>query len=108
MWRPQLPALAAAGYRAVAPSQRGYSPGARPDAADAANYRFDRLVADAIDVVWGDADDTVRRVAAEGTRELVSSPYASEILRGIGHFAVEQAPQRTKELLLAYLAEHPA
>ena len=31
MWRAQLPALAAAGYRAVAPSQRGYSPGARPD-----------------------------------------------------------------------------
>ena len=30
MWRSQLPALAAVGYRAVAPSQRGYSPGARP------------------------------------------------------------------------------
>jgi pimeloyl-ACP methyl ester carboxylesterase len=30
-WRAQVAALAAAGYRAVAPSQRGYSPGARPD-----------------------------------------------------------------------------
>ena len=30
-WRAALPALAAAGYRAVAPDQRGYSPGARPD-----------------------------------------------------------------------------
>ena len=30
MWRSQLTALAAAGYRAIAPSQRGYSPGARP------------------------------------------------------------------------------
>ncbi len=29
-WRHELPALAKAGYRAVAPSQRGYSPGARP------------------------------------------------------------------------------
>jgi pimeloyl-ACP methyl ester carboxylesterase len=29
-WRHQLPALAAAGYRAVAVDQRGYSPGARP------------------------------------------------------------------------------
>jgi pimeloyl-ACP methyl ester carboxylesterase len=29
-WRHELPALAAAGYRAVAPNQRGYSPGARP------------------------------------------------------------------------------
>src|SRR6185295_2883787 len=32
-WRGQLPALAQAGYRAVAPSQRGYSAGARPDPA---------------------------------------------------------------------------
>jgi len=31
-WRPQLDALAAAGYRAVAPDQRGYSPRARPEA----------------------------------------------------------------------------
>ena len=37
MWRAQLPALAAAGYRALAPSQRGYSRGARPDTADVAN-----------------------------------------------------------------------
>ncbi len=45
MWRAQMVALAEAGYRAVAPSQRGYSPGARPDTADPMNYHFDRLVA---------------------------------------------------------------
>src|SRR5258708_32010397 len=50
MWRAQIPALAAAGFRAAAPSQRGYSPGARPDTADAANYRFDLLMADAMNV----------------------------------------------------------
>ncbi len=49
-WREALPALAAAGYRAVAPDQRGYSPGARPDPADLANYAFDRLVGDAIEI----------------------------------------------------------
>jgi pimeloyl-ACP methyl ester carboxylesterase len=49
-WRAALPALAAAGYRAVAPDQRGYSPGARPDPADLTNYAFDRLVADAIEI----------------------------------------------------------
>jgi pimeloyl-ACP methyl ester carboxylesterase len=49
-WRAALPALAEAGYRAVAPDQRGYSPGARPDPADLSNYAFDRLIADAIDV----------------------------------------------------------
>jgi pimeloyl-ACP methyl ester carboxylesterase len=45
-WRHQLPALAAAGYRAVAPDQRGYSPGARPDGVAA--YGIDHLVADAL------------------------------------------------------------
>src|SRR5712672_1469346 len=50
MWSAQIPALAAAGFRAVAPSQRGYSPGARPDTADAANYRFDLLMADILNV----------------------------------------------------------
>jgi pimeloyl-ACP methyl ester carboxylesterase len=49
-WREALPALAAAGYRAVAPDQRGYSPKARPDPTDLANYAFDRLVEDAIEI----------------------------------------------------------
>jgi pimeloyl-ACP methyl ester carboxylesterase len=34
-WRHQLPALAAAGYRAVAPDQRGYGGSSRPEAVDA-------------------------------------------------------------------------
>jgi pimeloyl-ACP methyl ester carboxylesterase len=246
MWRPQLSALARAGYRAVAPSQRGYSPGARPDTADLANYQFDKLVADAMNIaaacghghgrfhlvghdwggsiawgiadrypdrlaslsvlsrphpnafnralqmadgeqarrsqhhkaflepdagsrvlandarwlrerltrsgvpaaaieqhievlgnapameaalawyrargairgplgtigipvlyIWGDADDTVGRVAAEGTREFVSGPYQFEILRGVGHFAADQAPDRITSLLLAHIGNHP-
>src|SRR5712671_7177853 len=47
-WRAQLAALADAGYRAVAPGQRGYSPGARPDVSDGANYHIDRLMDDAM------------------------------------------------------------
>jgi pimeloyl-ACP methyl ester carboxylesterase len=246
MWRPQLAALAAAGYRAVAPSQRGYSAGARPDPADPANYQFDRLIDDAMNVaaacgyadrrfhlvghdwggsiawgiadrfpdrlasltvlsrphpnafnralampdgeqarrsrhhkaflepdagpllladdcrrlrerlagsgvpaaaieqhlgvlgnepameaalawyrargavraplgaigvpvlyLWGDADDTVGRAAAEGTREFVSGPYRFEALPGIGHFAADAAPDLVNALLLAHLARHP-
>ena len=50
-WREQVPALGAAGYRAVAPDQRGYSAGVRPDpAADLSAYGVDRLVADVIDI----------------------------------------------------------
>jgi pimeloyl-ACP methyl ester carboxylesterase len=246
MWSSQLVALAAAGYRAVAPSQRGYSPGARPDAADVAQYHFDRLVDDAMNIVaacgyvdrrfhlvghdwgasiawgiadrypnrlasltvlsrphpnsfnralqmpdgeqarrsrhhraflepgagallladdarrlrerlaksgvpkaaierhlsvlgnepameaalawyrargairaplgvisvpalylWGDVDDTVGREAAQGTGDFVSGPYQFEILRDVGHFVAEQAPERVNELLLAHLAKHP-
>jgi pimeloyl-ACP methyl ester carboxylesterase len=50
-WRQQVPALGAAGYRALAPDQRGYSPGVRPDpAAGLAPYHIDRLVADVLDL----------------------------------------------------------
>ena len=43
-WRAALPALADAGYRAVAPDQRGYSADARPDPKELSNYAFDKLV----------------------------------------------------------------
>ena len=245
-WRAQVTALAAAGYRALAPSQRGYSPGARPDVSDTANYHIDRLMDDAMTIVtacghgerrfhlvghdwggsiawsladrypqrlasltvlsrphpnafnralqlpdgeqaqrsrhhkaflepdaadvvladnarwlrerltangvpaaaidehlgvlgnkdameaalawyrargairgplgmisvptlyiWGDADDTVGRIASEGTKDFVSAPYRFEVLPGVGHFAADQAPDRVSELLLQHLATHP-
>lgn len=45
-WRSQQRALAAAGYRAVAPNQRGYSAGARP--AEVAQYTLPLLVDDVL------------------------------------------------------------
>jgi pimeloyl-ACP methyl ester carboxylesterase len=244
-WDAQLAALAAAGYRAVAPSQRGYSPGARPDTRDSANYHIERLMDDAMAIVaasghgdrrfhlaghdwggsiawaladryperlasltvlsrphpnafnralqmpdsdqahrsrhhkaflepgaadllladdakqlrerlaaagvpakaiaehllvlgnkaameaaltwyrargairsplgpirvptlyiWGDADDTVGRIAAEGTQDFVAAPYRFEVLGGISHFAADQAPDRVNELLLQHIASH--
>jgi pimeloyl-ACP methyl ester carboxylesterase len=245
-WRAQVAALGAAGYRPVAPSQRGYSPGARPDTGDTANYHIDRLMDDAMAIVaasgygdrrfhlvghdwggsiawsladrfpqriasltvlsrphpnafnralqmpdgeqaqrsrhhkaflepgaadvvladdakwlrerwvangvpdaamtehlgvlgnklameaalawyrargairgplgpirvptlfiWGDADDTVGRVAAEGTQDFVAAPYRFEVLPGVGHFAADQTPDRVSELLLAHVATYP-
>ncbi len=47
-FRMQLPVLAAAGYRAVAIDQRGYSPDARPAGIDA--YRTEHLTADVLRV----------------------------------------------------------
>jgi pimeloyl-ACP methyl ester carboxylesterase len=245
-WRAQVAALADAGYRAVAPSQRGYSPGARPDPDDTANYHIDRLMDDAMAVVsacgtgdrrfhlvghdwggsiawaladrfpqrlasltvlsrphpnafnralqlpdgeqarrsrhhtaflepdaadmvlandarwlrerwaaagvlpeavelhlsvlgnrdameaalawyrargairgplgsiqvptlyiWGDADDTVGHVAAEGTGDFVPAPYRFEVLRGGSHFVADQMPDRVSALLLQHLEAHP-
>jgi pimeloyl-ACP methyl ester carboxylesterase len=246
-WRAQAEALGAAGYRALAPSQRGYSPGARPDTKDTANYHIERLMDDAMamvaasgygdrrfhlvghdwggsiawaladryperlasltvlsrphpnafnralqmpdgdqahrsrhhkaflepdaaDVVladnakwlrerlaangvpaaaiaqhiavlgnrpameaalawyrargairgplgpirvptlyiWGDADDTVGRVAAEGTVDFVAAPFSFEVFAGVGHFAADQAPDRVSELLLRHVQAYPA
>jgi pimeloyl-ACP methyl ester carboxylesterase len=113
-WRAQLPALAAAGYRAVAPSQRGYSPGARPDVTDVANYRFDLLVADALAVVaacgradrrfhlvghdwggsiaWGIADQYPQRVAS---LTVLSRPHPNAFNRALQMADGEQA-QRSR------------
>ena len=45
-WRRQIPALAAAGFRVLAPDQRGYNLSDKPR--DLAAYRLDELAADAL------------------------------------------------------------
>ena len=57
--------------------------------------------------IWGDADDTVGRVAAEGTVDFVAAPYRFAVLPGIGHFAADQAPERVSELMLEHITTHP-
>ena len=58
--------------------------------------------------IWGDADDTVGRGAAEGTVDFIAAPYRFEVLPGVGHFAADQAPEKVSELMLEHLAAHPA
>jgi pimeloyl-ACP methyl ester carboxylesterase len=243
-WTNQIPALAAAGYFAVAPNQRGYAAKARPDPANFANYDIEKLIADALDIVeavgrggrrfhlvghdwggslswiiadrhperlasltmlsrphpaafaramredpeqphrsrhhrelldpgagprllannvawvrdrltrnglppdaierhlsvlgdptameaalawyrargerpavgptkvptlfiWGDADDTVGRMAAEGTAEFIDAPYQFAVLEGGGHHAADQMPEKITALLLEHLARNP-
>ena len=57
--------------------------------------------------IWGNADDTVGRPAAEGTVDFVAAPYRFVELPGVGHFAAEQAPERVSELMLEHLRMHP-
>lgn len=47
-WRAQMPVLAEAGFRVVAPNQRGYSPGARPS--DVESYVIPELVSDVVGI----------------------------------------------------------
>jgi pimeloyl-ACP methyl ester carboxylesterase len=59
-WREVMSGLVAAGCRVVAPDQRGYSPGARPDGVPA--YRMPCLVADVVgmlDALGADRADVV-------------------------------------------------
>src|SRR2546430_17369636 len=55
-WRAQVAALAAAGYRAAAANQRGYSPGARPGTGGTANYHIDPLTDEGLGVVAARGD----------------------------------------------------
>jgi pimeloyl-ACP methyl ester carboxylesterase len=57
--------------------------------------------------IWGDADDTVGRAAAEGTGEFIAAPYQFAALSGVGHYAADQVPDRVNALLLGHLAKHP-
>ncbi len=55
-WRHQLPKLASMGFRVIAPNQRGYSPGARPQGVEA--YTIPNLVADIIGMADAVGADT--------------------------------------------------
>ncbi|HLG82534.1 MAG TPA: alpha/beta hydrolase [Bradyrhizobium sp.] len=57
--------------------------------------------------IWGNADDTVGRAAAEGTVDFIAAPYRFVELPGVGHFAAEQMPERVSELMLEHLRDHP-
>src|SRR3569832_1837922 len=81
MWRRQVAALGAAGYRAVAPDQRGYARGARPN--DVADYATDRLVADAIGIMAALGHACWHQVGHDWGAQLswlIASTYAPKLL----------------------------
>ena len=87
-WREALPVLAKAGYRAVAPDQRGYSPGARPDPGVLSNYAFDKLVADAIEIVAAAGHDGRRF-------HLVGHDWGGQVSWGVAHAHPERLASLT-------------
>ena len=55
--------------------------------------------------VWGDADATVGRRAAELTAEYVTGAYRFVILEGAGHFLVDQFPDKVSDLIVGHLRD---
>lgn len=112
-WRHQLQALGHAGYRAIAPDQRGYSPGARPS--EVAAYHPERLVEDVVGmadalgadrlhlvghdfgglVAWHTAARHADRLA---TLSVVSTPHPRAVARSI----LEGGEQREKSSYMLF------
>lgn len=97
-WRRQIPALAAAGFRVVAPDMRGYNLSSRPGAVSA--YDLDRLADDVAGLIaergagrallaghdWGAAVawwTAIRRPEAVERLAILNVPHPRRFLRGL-------------------------
>ncbi|MFH8901113.1 alpha/beta fold hydrolase [Streptomyces coeruleorubidus] len=91
-WRHQLPALAAAGYRAVAVDVRGYGRSSRPAAVDA--YRMVELVEDNVAVVEALGERSAVVVGHDwgATIAATSALVRPEMFRAVGLLSVPYTP----------------
>ncbi|MFI0895509.1 alpha/beta fold hydrolase [Streptomyces sp. NPDC020983] len=103
-WRAQLPALAAAGYRAAAVDVRGYGRSSRP--ADAAAYRMTELAADAVAVVRALGGEPAVVVGHDWGANIAAGAALlhPDVFRAVGLLSVPYAPRggpRPSELFAA-------
>ncbi|MFJ9537609.1 alpha/beta fold hydrolase [Streptomyces sp. NPDC101225] len=92
-WRRQLPALAAAGFRAVAVDVRGYGRSSRPAAADA--YRMLELVEDSVSVVHALGEESAVIVGHDWGAAVAanSALLRPEVFRAVGLLSVPYTPR---------------
>ncbi|MFE9778266.1 alpha/beta fold hydrolase [Streptomyces sp. NPDC005775] len=92
-WRHQLPALAAAGYRAVAVDVRGYGRSSRPG--DVAAYRMLELVEDNVSVVHALGERSAVVVGHDwgATIAANSALVRPDVFRAVGLLSVPYSPR---------------
>ncbi|MGC9441597.1 alpha/beta fold hydrolase [Streptomyces sp. WG5] len=91
-WRHQLPALAAAGFRAVAVDVRGYGRSSRPDAVEA--YRMLDLVADNVAVVEALGERSAVIIGHDWGANIAahSALLRPDVFRAVGLLSVPYTP----------------
>ncbi|MEU1621786.1 alpha/beta hydrolase [Streptomyces sp. NPDC005722] len=91
-WRHQLPALAAAGYRAVAPDVRGYGRSSKP--AETGEYRMCALVEDNVRLVRALGEETAVVVGHDWGSNIAaaSALLHPEVFRAVGLLSVPYTP----------------
>ena len=56
--------------------------------------------------IWSDGDTALCREGAEKTQEFVAAEYRFEIVPGVNHWLVDNAPEQVSALLLEHIAKH--
>lgn len=104
-WRYQMPALAAAGYHAVAMDVRGYGRSSKPTAV--ADYRMVQKVADVVGVIDALGSDDVTVVGHDWGAPIAwtSALLRPDLFRGVAGLSVPfSSPQREVRPLTAFRA----
>ncbi|WP_431967205.1 alpha/beta fold hydrolase [Actinacidiphila sp. bgisy160] len=91
-WRHQLPALAAAGYRAVAPDVRGYGRSSKPT--ETSEYRMRALVEDNVALVHALGEEKAVIIGHDWGSNIAatSALLHPEVFRAVGLLSVPYAP----------------